>query len=750
MTSEIQKFKLSPGSYFVSVPKIDFHLLCGSPSGIIKILKRKGFLSPYLQDGLSFQKGPNAVLLADHDFQNLSFSNAAEFPLLHMFYLQHSCRPLLIGTEQALKAQEQYFRYGQKGLSEQELKQTGLSPETVSHLLRLKSFYLNGNKSDFSDLVHRIPFEAPEIRIRPEITLKRRALNLYTLRFRQEEITEEITIDLNLKPGESYEASCRLGTVPSRPRHFSVIHFGAGNGWTPEDTCMGSILCHKGKYYLIDLPPELKTILPSLGINLSEIEGIFHTHVHDDHFLGVEALLEAGRPFRSFGTAPVLLNFRKKFCGLSGCPPALFNKIFRCETLPAEQWTDIDGLRAAPFYSAHPIETTVFYFKTSEGNRSRSYGHLADIGSFEKLEQFRRQPGCSESFKNFLRKIEKNYKRKADLKKIDIGGGAIHGQAEDFRKDRSSKIIFSHLNNPLETETLPPGGILSSFGAHDTLLPARPEDRRRQISALFRKHFSFLRAPEIKKLKALSRLREFTPGERIDPYRKEDAFLLLTISGSLEEVHSLQSGERQVRKINTQLLLGLPRKQKTLSHYRSFGPVQGLVIPFQALTGEEEIRNKISAFSEEEPALRKSLVYGEYFSDARIPQGILREILRKSRALTIQAGTVLPASEINGAALIEKGRFRSFPSREPGTSEKFSKNQTTPELDFTSGHFLPGSLFFPCLSFPSDFLCEEKALLTLFPDSVLEETPCLLFTIWEEMNRNLKKALLESREKAGI
>ena len=47
---------------------------------------------------------------------------------------------------------------------------------------------------------------------------------------------------------------------------------------------------YQGRYYLMDAGPNIMETLKSLGIDVGEIEGIFHTHSHDDHFAGLPAL----------------------------------------------------------------------------------------------------------------------------------------------------------------------------------------------------------------------------------------------------------------------------------------------------------------------------------------------------------------------------------------------------------------------------------------------------------------------------
>ncbi len=57
-----------------------------------------------------------------------------------------------------------------------------------------------------------------------------------------------------------------------------------------------------------------------------------------------------------------------------------------------------------------------------------------------------------------------------NLKKLDIGGGIIHGNAADFRVDKSSKIILGHLSRPLNRSEKEIGSG-APFGTVDTIIP---------------------------------------------------------------------------------------------------------------------------------------------------------------------------------------------------------------------------------------------------------------------------------------
>jgi len=69
--------------------------------------------------------------------------------------------------------------------------------------------------------------------------------------------------------------------------------------------CMSSIIVFQRKIYLIDAGPNVLESLRYLGIGVNEIEGIFHTHSHDDHFNGLTALIRSDHRIKYY-SAPIV------------------------------------------------------------------------------------------------------------------------------------------------------------------------------------------------------------------------------------------------------------------------------------------------------------------------------------------------------------------------------------------------------------------------------------------------------------
>jgi hemerythrin len=95
-----------------------------------------------------------------------------------------------------------------------------------------------------------------------------------------------------------------------------------------------------------------------------------------------------------------------------------------------------------PVYSPHPVETNIYYFRTFWEGGYRSYAHLADIIALRTLGKMvtadPKRPGLSPEL---FEKTKEAYFREATIKKIDSGGGMIHGDIMDFAGDKSGKLL---------------------------------------------------------------------------------------------------------------------------------------------------------------------------------------------------------------------------------------------------------------------------------------------------------------------
>ncbi|MBT3379550.1 MAG: bacteriohemerythrin [Lentisphaerae bacterium] len=489
----IIKQKVAAGICWIEVPEADLRVLCGCPANAVKHLKRRGLIAAREEQNVAFETGPNAILVSDVLLQNGELANLAEFPVLHMLYKQGmalpnhprntGARPLLIGSEDQIRAQMLYIYRGNYGLvSKEEIESTGVSQEEAEEIYRLKlamSFNKIRSTDTFLDAV--TVYDQP-VEVMSGVTVRRRRLNVFEFTYDGE--TE--TVDLNLGTDEAYEPAFPLGYHHIPREYFAVLHAGNGDGWDINRPTIASILMFQGRIYLVDAGPGLLERLRSLGIGVAEIEGVFHTHSHDDHFCGLTALLRSDHRIKYYATPLVRASVTKKLAALLSIEEAKLSDFFDVRDLALNAWNDVEGMQVRPIMSPHPVETTVFTFRARQGNRYRTYGHFADIIALSVLERFitddPTKPGVSQEL---VDRTREEYLTRLDLKKLDVGGGLIHGNAEDFREDRSSKLVLGHTSSGL-TNAQKEIGSGAPFGSIDILIPSQHDyvRRRARVCAL--------------------------------------------------------------------------------------------------------------------------------------------------------------------------------------------------------------------------------------------------------------------------
>jgi len=89
----MNKVKVATGVDWIEIPEANLFILCGCPADVVKHLKKRGLIVTTQKNGVTYETGPNAILLSDMSIQNGNFANLAEFPVLQMLYLQGMILP---------------------------------------------------------------------------------------------------------------------------------------------------------------------------------------------------------------------------------------------------------------------------------------------------------------------------------------------------------------------------------------------------------------------------------------------------------------------------------------------------------------------------------------------------------------------------------------------------------------------------------------------------------------------------------
>jgi hemerythrin len=543
--SGLKMIDVAPGVVWVEVPSADLRIQCGCPADSVKHLMRAGLIAPAEKNGVAYETGPNAILLSDVPLQGGGFANLAEFPVLQMLYRQgmlipgHPCntgqRPLLMGDKDQLHTQLEYIHRGNYGLlTEQEIIDAGTAPDKAREMMAIKLKFAFGKIAEPTDLLEPLELAHEVTEIRDGVTVQRMKRNHFRFAIKG----EIVEIDLNLAPGERYSSPYRLDFHDVEREYFAVLHTGEGDGWDTERPSMSSVLMYEGRLYLIDAGPNLETILNTLGIRINEVEGIFQTHGHDDHFAGLTTLMQADHRIKFMATPLVRASVAKKFAALLGIEEGDFVHYFDPVDLTMGTWNDIGGLEVEPVYSPHPVETTIFRFRVKGADGYRSFTHLADAASLMVLDGMLADPTDGLPL-DLTERTRADYLEPADLKKVDIGGGMIHGMAADFADDTSGRILFSHLARELNTEESAIGD-RATFGAVDVLIPGKSAFMERFTDTYLRANFPDVPPGALQGLMD-NPVETFAPGDTLIEEGAVNEAIYLVLTGNVE-MHDSDTG----------------------------------------------------------------------------------------------------------------------------------------------------------------------------------------------------------------
>ena len=538
----LQTSKVSAGVFWVQVPEAGVYILCGCPADVVKHLMRKGFIASTTEGSVTFETGPNVILLSDVLIQNGKFANLSEFPVLQLLYRQGLIlpnhpnntgkKPMIIGLKEQVEAQMDYLYRGNYGLvSKEEIMETGIPEEEAEEMMRIKMKFAFGKIKKSEELIDSRYVDTEFVEIQNGVFVRNVGFNRYEFQYKDK--TSEV--NLNLERNEAYESPYSLGFHKIKREYFGVIHSGEGDGWNVNKQTFGSILMFQGDIYLIDASPNIFHSLRSFGIDISEIKGIFHTHAHDDHFAGLPTLMQSDHRIKYFSTPLVRASAAKKLSALMSLDVCKFTDFFDVQDLDFDKWNDCDGLEVKPIYSPHPVETNIFLFRTVDPDGYKTYAHWADIVSLDLLKNMTGDKAGDISLKTYG-KVKENYLQKVDLKKLDVGGGMIHGVASDFRNDKSKSLILAHFSTELSDEQKEIGSE-AAFGAVDALIPGNQDYTMKQA---FRYISNFL--PNVKRSDLSSLLNspvvEFNVGTIIQKKGEHPKDFYILLTGSVEFVHS--------------------------------------------------------------------------------------------------------------------------------------------------------------------------------------------------------------------
>jgi hemerythrin len=599
--------------------------------------------------------------------------------------------------------------------------QAGASEDKATEMMRLKLKFAFGSIRPTSDFMDTRIVAAERIEIKNGVTVRRLELNVFEIAYGD----ETVVVNLNLQPSETYECPYPLGYRKFEPQYFAVIHSGEGDGWDANRPCMSSIITYQGGVYLIDAGPHLGKTMAALGIGIDQVDGIFHTHAHDDHFAGLTALMRAGRKIRYFATPLIRASVENKLSALLGMEDGDFDDFFDVHNLNFDQWNDINGLEVMPILSPHPVETNIFVFRTLWAEGYKTYAHFADIVSLGTLKGMvtdnPEAPGLDlESFE----RVKAAYLTPYDLKKIDIGGGMIHGNTQDFRHDKSGRILLAHRATALTLEEKEIGSS-ASFGTMDVLIPGESDSFRHNAYAYLQMNLPGITMNDLRML-INHPIVDINPGAILIKEGDKPSEILLLLSGQVEKIRTRDNLFGRLSAgalIGDGAIIGNGIVQYT---YRASSFVSALRLPVKLYT-EVIRRNGLFKLVRHFIEMRNFLNSTNLFSEG-LPVEVLGRIINGMKEQYFPADSMIFGNDLQVINIIRTGLI-----------EQRIGDKVLAVLE-------PRDFFgeeFAILKIPSLFqlrVLKETRVLQI-PGNLLEDVPILRWTIFDNYQKQVTRLL---------
>jgi len=432
------------------------NILIGCPPEILKVLMIKHIPMP------------DTIVLPGTMHFGSSSQACLEFPFYHFLFIQQglargkkfkvmakkaACERLanmlrvtLLGPEitESLSAEA---RLGiPKKLNSTKLKQIAKEVDFLSPKDK------NGKNFQLEDMIEFVPFEIGEEKVvyeafktHPQISISRSGEDAFTV---TADISLSCQLSINQPQTPIYEIkSAKIAKTELNSKTlFSVHCLGSSEGFDPTQPANGFLLHFKGHWFLWDCPAYLRRHLDILGLSFSDIEGIFVSHVHEDHLDIMETIGEKHPP-RILTSPEIFHCMLLKLMAVLNCSYEEAATHYRFEPIYVDLPFDLAGATAEVFYSCHAIPALGLRLSVPYQDRSARLFISGDNLSKRMIQKLAEQKVFS---KNRLKEVthflptEKLY----DIALVDTGGGAIHGDLEDYAGNLNP-VVYMHTGKKL-------------------------------------------------------------------------------------------------------------------------------------------------------------------------------------------------------------------------------------------------------------------------------------------------------------
>lgn len=322
----------------------------------------------------------------------------------------------------------------------------------------------DGKNYKLEEMIQFIPLEIGDTKViyeayqdHPEIMLERKGEDDFVVK-----CNNRFRCKLQIKTPQKPVYDVKPAKISKSERAsksiFSVQCLGASEGFDPTQPANGFLLHFNNQWFLWDCPAFLRTHLEKIGLAFDELDGIFVSHVHEDHLDIMESISDSGKT--KIYTSPEIFHCMVlKLMAILNCSYSKAVSYYDYHPIYADTPFTLAGATVEVFYSSHaipalglkltvPAKNTTPRLFISGDNLSR---RMMKVLTASKVYSAARK---KEVF-NFLPE-DPVY----DIAFVDTGGGAIHGDLEDYASNRNP-VVYMHT-----------GKKLAGFPKHHRLLKA--------------------------------------------------------------------------------------------------------------------------------------------------------------------------------------------------------------------------------------------------------------------------------------
>jgi CRP-like cAMP-binding protein/glyoxylase-like metal-dependent hydrolase (beta-lactamase superfamily II) len=436
-------------------PAATLDILCTMPGAhVIRSgteLVAVGFPEEVVKSWMKAGVMPNAWLVPDTRSAHGIVQWALEFPLYHALFVRGTFgrgqKVPVVCTQAQWADVCEYLRLTLLGLTREELRAAGTASDVADMLSREGTYlalkHADGRVAQMEDFLQPVFFNDEGVATLGGLTIRRHGGDTWSF-YAQQDRVEEFHLDIPAGQQPVYAQALPNAAAPVVPQPLEVIMLGASNGFDVHNPCSNMVVQANGRFLLVDAGPYIRTTLRAAGVGMNQLGALIITHAHEDHAVGLNALLEARQRIRLFISAENADILSRKLAILNpnvSSPATLLRDAFDVTLVAPAQLYAFGGMSLKFHHTFHSIPCTGVEVSVSgpEGRR-----RVLVVGDHDAAAHIRtaHEKGAIPAAR--MAQLQALYAWEGDLVVADAGDGAIHGATADFADSPARQVVYVH------------------------------------------------------------------------------------------------------------------------------------------------------------------------------------------------------------------------------------------------------------------------------------------------------------------